>query len=274
MTRVLRRGPAVAALVVVLLAALLAAVGAPGARADVKGDLVLVGEKPRVGTIDLAYRNYSERIEHCVYTRPGTPPATWSARAKDVDCTWKGYKVARGTLKVRLRTYRLREGIRDDYYVLDVDITNAGAYGGSVKGWFKLHVNNVGATRVLEHSDTKAIASRKAACDTLQLSIGQSLGPVSASMNWGTVRFCGKSAKYAIDARTGNKTVWMSTHLRATSHLSSQRIVKVPRGKKPVFEIGVHVPTDRCTQRRGSDACFGYTNGTVLKTYRIGTSGG
>ncbi|UUW87580.1 hypothetical protein ABFU82_04340 [Nocardioides sp. WV_118_6] len=264
------RSWSVGAALLVLLAGLLAMVGAPDARADVRGDLVLVGEKPRVGTIDLAYRNYSERIEHCVYTRPrATTP-----RAKDVDCTWKGYKVARGTLKVRLRTYRLREDIRDDYYVLDVDIANAGAYGGSVKGWFKLHVDNVGATRILEHSDTKAISSRKASCDTLQLSIGQSLGPVSASMNWGTVRFCGKSAKYAIDARKGKKTVWMSTHLRATSHLSSQRIVKVPRGKKPVFEIGIHVPTDKCTQRRGSDACFGYANGTLFKSYRIGTTGG
>lgn len=259
----------------VLAALMMTATGlvaaAPHAEADVRGDLVLVGERPVVGTYDLAYNNYSEKIKFCTVSRDasGAPVAE-----RDYYCEFRGYRVARGEMQVKLHTYRLKEAVKKyDYYVLDVDVVNADRYGKSEKGWAKVHIDNVGKVKPVDYSDTQSISASEADCATVGLSIGHSVGPVSASVDWGSVTFCDDEASYVVDRRDGdNNTVYLATHTREISTLSSQRIVKVKRGKRPVFEVRVHVPNDDCTDTK-FDNCSDYDNSTYLKSWRIRTTG-
>lgn len=229
-------------------------VGADPATADVRGDVRLTAERPVSGTFDLDYNNYGEKFQTC------DPEGI---------CTEKGYKVARGTLKVKLRTYRLVEEVdKFDYYVLDVDVVNADRYGRSKRGWAKVHVTNVGRVRLIDHSDTTSVSASEPDCVDVNLSMGQSVGPASASVDWGSVRFCEKGAKYVVEKRTGDTTTYLASHTREISHFSSQRIVKVRRGKRPKFKVSVHVPTDDCTSTYQGD-CDGYENDTRLESWRI-----
>lgn len=251
------------ALGVVLVAAGLAAFPST-TQADVRGDLVMVGEKPVAGTFDLKYNNYSEKMKMCTMSR---------AQKRDYYCEFLGYRVARGEMQVKLHTYRLKERMkRYDYYVLDVDVTNADRYGSSKKGWVKVHIDNVGPVKLVDFSDTTSVSATQADCQVIGLSIGHSVGPVSASMDWGTVRFCDKQATYYVEGRTGDHTVYQADHTREISFLSSQRIVKVARGKKPSFKVTVHVPNDDCTASR-NDRCTKYTNSTYLRSWTIRTTG-
>ncbi|MCD4526292.1 hypothetical protein [Nocardioides sp. cx-173] len=251
-------------LVATLTAGGLMVAPAPATQADVQGDVVMVGEKPVAGTYDMAYNNYSEKMKVCTMSRE---------RKRDYYCEFHGYRVARGKMHVKLHTYRVREGMRKyDFYVLDVDVDNTDRYGKSKKGWMKVHIENVGAVKLVDFSDTTSVSATKADCAEIGLSIGHSVGPASASMDWGSVRFCDKQARYYIEGSTGDHTVYEAEHTRQISSLSSQRIVKVPRGKRPVFSVTVHLPNDDCT-KTGYGNCTAFKNSTYLKTWKIGTRG-
>ena len=229
------------------------------ASASVRGDVLLVGEKPVSGTYNLAYRNYSEQF--C--GEQSYPPYI----------CYVVYHVSRGTAAVKLRTYKLKEGLKKyDYYIVDVEVDNVKPYGASSKGWMKVHIYPEGSTTIVDSSDTQSVSSSKSSCYSVTPSFGASIGPVGASFSAGSVRFCGKGASYQIDYRKGARTVWMAHNLRKISTFVSERIVKVHAGAHPRFGITVHVPTDKCTDTWHGD-CSDYTNDTTLYHYKIGTSG-
>lgn len=253
-----------AAASLVAIAALLTVVGAERAAADVKGDLRMVGEYPVSGTYDFKYTNYSERI--CM-------------RMEDGFCTYVGYRVAHGTLHVKLHTYRLVEELDDyDFYILDVDVSNSDRSGKSKNGWAQIKVENIrppgrGRVRLVDYADTKSISANEPDCKTLNLSIGHTVGPASASLDWGSVEFCDKAASYDVDRREGaNRTVYMAHHAREIARFSSQRIVKVAAGKRPAFKVTVNFPTDDCTSSRNG-VCKTYDNDTQAYGYIIKTTG-
>src|SRR5690348_14312722 len=114
-----------AGMLLVGLAALVGAALTPtSATASVRGDVLLVGEKPVSGTYNLAYRNYSEKF--C------------GANSRPPYICYVVYHVSRGTAAVKLRTYKLKEGLKSyDYYIVDVEVDNVKPYGASSKGWMK-----------------------------------------------------------------------------------------------------------------------------------------
>lgn len=251
------------AIALVAVATTLAATTTP-ATADVKGDLRMVGEQPVAGTYDFKYKNYSEKMRLCM---------------EDGYCEFLGYRVADGTVHMKLHTYRLIEGIDDyDYYVLDVDVENTGRGGSSKNGWAQVFVENIAApggrrVRLVDYADTKSISAKEPDCDTLNLGIGHSVGPASASLDWGSVEFCDKAASYEVERREGaNRTVFMAHHAREVARFSSQRIVKVPAGKRPTFKVTIHLPSDDCTASR-QGRCTKFVNDTITYGYVIGTTG-
>ncbi|MEP9365588.1 hypothetical protein ABLE68_21650 [Nocardioides sp. CN2-186] len=246
-----------------VVAAGLTAVSMEPAAADVKGDLRMVGEQPVSGTYDFAYNNYSEKITPCV----------------GAHCYFKGYRVSNGTLHVKLHTYKLVERIRDyDYYVLDVDVDNGSRGGASHNGWAQVFVENAAnargrAVRMVDYSDTKSISANSPDCTSLSLAMGHAVGPVSASVSWGSVEFCDKAASYDIDRHEGaNRTVFMAHDARNVARFSTQRIVKVPRGAKPSFKVTVHIPRDVCTSA-DDNICNKYRNATATWSHVINTTG-
>jgi hypothetical protein len=211
------------------------------------------------GTYNLAYNNYSE--EFC--TDGSRPPYL----------CFVAYRVSRGKAAVKLRTYKLKEGLRNyDYYLVDVEVANLDRYGASSNGWMKVHINKAGTTTIVDYSDTKSVSSTKDSCYSVTPSFGASIGPVGASFSLGSMTFCDDGASYPVDYRSGTRTVWMAYNLRKINSLVSERIVKVNQGAHPKFEVTIHVPTDVCTDSRSGD-CTDYTNATKLTTYTIGTSG-
>lgn len=247
----------------VLLAGLFALLGTsfaiPSATASVRGDVLLVGEKPVSGTYNLPYRNYSEKF------------CGWGSSTPYI--CYEVYHVSRGTAAVKLRTYKLKEGLkRYDYYIIDVEVDNVKPYGASSNGWMKVHIYPRGSTSIVDYSDTKSVSSSKNSCYSVTPSFGASIGPVGASVSLGSITFCDDNASYDIDYRTGTRTVWMAHNLRKINSFVSERIVKVHAGAKPQFGITVHVPTDKCTDTWHGD-CSDYTNDTTLYHYHIGTSG-
>jgi hypothetical protein len=225
----------------------------------VRGDVLLVGEKPVSGTYNLAYRNYSG---HFCTDGSYLPYLCYVA-----------YHVSRGTAAVKLRTYKLKEGLKAyDYYIIDVEVANVKPYGASTGGWMKVHIYPSGSTTIVDYSDTKSVSSSKSSCYSVTPSFGAAIGPVGASVSLGSIRFCSSSASYVIDYRKGARTVWMAHNLRKISSFVSERIVKVHAGAHPKFGITGHVPTDKCTASRSGD-CTDYTNDTTLYHYTIGTSG-
>src|SRR6476619_7120107 len=104
-----------------LFAGLIAVLGAtafPSATASVRGDVLLVGEKPVSGTYNLSYRNYSEKF------------CGWGSSTPYI--CYEVYHVSRGTAAVKLRTYKLKEGLKKyDYYIIDVEVDNVKPYGAS-----------------------------------------------------------------------------------------------------------------------------------------------
>lgn len=250
------RKSAVGGLLLALVASLTTWSATP-ASAEVKGDLRLVGERPVRGTFDLKYNNYREQKRTC---RPHV-------------CTPRGYRVARGEMRVKLRTYRVVESLRKyDYYVLDVDVVNADRYGSSKKGWAKVHIAKASKIKWVDYGDTSSVSATEADCTEIGLSMGGSVGPGGASISWGSVRFCDDEASYAVERREGKTTTYLAAHTREISHYSSQRLVKVRRGKRPTFKVSVHVPTDKCTDAEDGN-CVEYTNDTNLVSYRIKSDG-
>lgn len=246
----------------VLLLCLFATLGvmfAAPASGSVRGDVLLVGEKPVSGTYNLAYRNYSGKF--C--TDGSRPPYI----------CYVAYHVARGTAAVKLRTYKVKEGLkRYDYYLVDVEVDNVKPYGASKDGWMKVHIYPDGATKIVDYSDTQSVSSTKSSCYSVTPSFGAAIGPAGVSFSAGSITFCDKGASYQIDYRKSTRTVWMAHNLRKINTFVSERIVKVPRGAHPRFGITVHVPTDKCTDTRAGD-CTDFTNDTTLYHYKIGTSG-
>ena len=159
-----------------------------------------------------------------------------------------------------------------------MDVENDDRGGTSNKGWAQVFVENVAApggrrVRLVDYSDTRSISANDADCKTLGLSIGHSVGPASASLDWGSVQFCDDAASYVIDRREGaNRSVFMAHHAREIARFSSQRIVKVPARKRPTFKVTVHVPSDDCTRVVGKQ-CRDYDNETNTYSYIIGTTG-
>lgn len=245
------------------IAAGLVAVTTGSATADVKGDLRMVGELPVSGTYDFPYKNYSEKIQIC---------------QKD-GCQFFGYRVSDGTLRVKLHTYRLVEEVDEyAYFILDVEVENTNRGGKSKNGWAQVWVENVAApgrrpVKLVDYADTRSISANDPDCKTLNLSIGHSVGPANASLDWGSVQFCDKAASYDIDRREGkNRTVFMAHHAREVARFSTQRIVKVPAGKRPAFKVTIHVPSDDCTAT-GYGNCTKYRNETNTYNYIIKTTG-
>lgn len=236
------------------------------ADAAVRGSVKMVGEKPVSGTYNFAYKNYSGTETTCQYH-------SYGGYNSGSYCSGKAYRVSKGTAEVKLRSYKISEGMKKyDYYLVDVEVANAGRAGTSTGGWMKVHIEQAGSTKIIDHTDSVSKSSDSKSCVNIYPSFGAGWGSVSAGISFDPISFCGKGSSVAIDSRSGLHTAWMAHNLRAIKSFVTERIVKVPAGAHPKFKVSVHVPTDTCTQAWTS-YCTAYKNGDRLVSYTIGTSG-
>lgn len=260
----------VALALLAVLAGLLASVST-GARADVgyTQQVKLKDEAPESGTYNLAYKNYSEKMKFCTISRSTTT-------MRDYYCQFLGYRKAQGTARVKIATYRVVDGRKNyDYFLLDVDVTNTDRVGSSKKGWAKVRINDFGA-KVVDIANTRSASyNDDRDCVALGLGLTSPMPVVSASVDLGTVTFCSSGARYSHSYSDGIST-YFAEHMREIKHLSSQRVLKVPQGKRPTFAVIVSVPSDDCTKAGSGMAdgnCVAYDNEVDSRTYYVGTTG-
>ncbi len=256
------RGLRSVAVLLILASALLIMLPASAFRAEnpigISGDVRLRGDKPVAGTFDLPYKNYGGWKVHCTRER----------------CERTYVHKSEGTLAVKLRTYRILEEVRAfDYYALDVKTTNEDRSGESRIGWAKVHIDSVGAVRIIDYGDSGSESSASPICRTLDLGLSGSVSIVGASFSLGTVRLCGAGSGWYVDRRESDSTtVYQADNFRSVEWMYTERVVKVPAGEHPKFRVYVHVPNDRC-ERANDGKCYDYANSTYAREYKIGTSG-
>jgi hypothetical protein len=232
----------------------------PLANADVTAtqQVVLEQDKPVKGRYKMSYTNYQERTGLCSGSR--------------VYGTYKclGYRVRRGTVAMKLMTYKLKENTRYDYYLLDVDINNANRTGTSKYGWTNVTIKTLSGSLV-DSTETKTILAEENSCKTLDLSLSTPWPVVSGTVGLGSVELCDDAARWKRRRDSLRVSVYKANMMGETSHLSTQRWVKVKRGTRPKFEVTVQVPRDTCDKSKDG-WCTAYTNHSAARTYTIGTT--
>ena len=249
----------------VALAVALATLGSAAIARAVVGfsqDAVMVGDLPVSGRYRASFNNYDEKIVRC-HDSPTLPEGTI--------CDQKGYRVARGTLATKLHAYRVKEGIkRFNYYLVDVDIDVVGHSGTSDTAWADVSIGTTNA-RLVERSDTDSISASGNGCDTLDLTMSGGISIVTAAIDLGHVTFCADQA-YFKRTSSGATSTYHAHRLAHINGLSVQRAVKVPAKSKPVFVVRVTIPKDDCTAAKDG-LCTKFSNASVTRTYRVGTTG-
>ncbi len=240
------------------LSALLAVIGltAPaGADVTATQQVKIRDESPESGLHKLSFRNYGEK--------------TLCEGSRKYGTYWCAHRVTKGNVATKLSTYKLVEGRDYDYYLVDVDMT-VNRSGSSHWGWAHAILTTRTGTKLVDTRETAGISATQGDCRSLDLKLTSPWPVVSGSVGLGSVKFCDDEATFSRHKRSGRTTEYKANRVGRTNHLSTQRWVKVPEGQKPRFKLRLELPKDTCTNYRES-RCTSYTNGSVAKTYYVGT---
>lgn len=227
-----------------------------GAEVPTGQKVSLRDESPESGLHSMAFRNYGEK-EVCQGSRKyGT--------------YWCGYRVTKGKVLTKISTYKLDEGRPDyDYFLVDVDMT-VNRSGSSHWGWAHAILTTKKGTKIVDTRETGSVKANKNSCASVDLSLTTPWPGLAGSIDLGSVRFCSDEAAFTRHVRTPKMSEYKANRMGKTNHLSIQRWVKVPEGKRPSFRLKLELPRDTCTKVR-EKVCVGFTNGGAAKTYGIGT---
>lgn len=186
--------------------------------------------------------------------------------------TLKGYRVARGTVEIRLTSYLVQEKIKAyDYYVLEYDVNVVRRSGSSDAGIGTFGIGSPGPS-LHEHRDTKSLSAREQECDEITFTLGTPWPVVSASTDVGAITFCDEEARLS-RTTSGLKSRYRANMLRHSSHLVMQRWVEVKRGVRPKFSAMVSLPDDTCT-KADDGWCKEFTRSRTGARFALGTRGG
>jgi hypothetical protein len=221
---------------------------------------VIVGDKPVSGRYAVSWTNYGEKKQNCY----GAPPHP--------TCLFIGYRVARGKITTKLRTYKIKDGLRKyDFYLLDVDMMNVNRSGSSKLGDASISIDFSNATLV-DYTQSKSMNADEPDCHSVDVTFSTPFPYVSASTSLGEVEWCDEHASLLL-TKAGDVTWYAADHLATIKHFMMDRAVKVAKGQRPRFTVHLTVPNDDCT--KASDGwCKQYSNGIKTRTYKVGTSGG
>ncbi|GGO87579.1 hypothetical protein GCM10011584_12550 [Nocardioides phosphati] len=212
----------------------------------------LVGQKPVSGRYTTTYTDWAQ-----------------------IRGTYTTNVVSSATLSTKLDAYKVADGMaKYDYYYLDADVLVTNHSGDTHVGTVKFRLSTSNAT-VVDVGDNKNVYASSSSCVSMSVGLSASLGVISAGSSLGSVRMCGQDPSFT--RTTSNGYAYLTAHIMPKiNHLTIHRVVKVLRGQRPVFNLRVAVPVDRCNERgfiRGNATCVDYTNVWAHKYYTVGTSG-
>lgn len=249
-----------------LILSLLPLVGVTAASANVAvtQQAVLVGQRPVSGRYEVAFKNYGQALTRC------------AGYSTQYHCWHLGFRAAGGEFRTSMNAFRIKEGLTNyDFYLLDADIVVGDHSGTDRGGRAKIYVSTGNATLV-DFYDSKSLKATQSSCHKVNVAMSTPWPWVSASADLGTVSFCDSNASLTV-ARDGKTAIWTANRIAKINHITVNRVVKVPRGQKPTFNVKVVVPTDTCSHYMNDSQygriCYTYTNGSATRRYSVTTTG-
>lgn len=219
----------------------------------------IVGQEPVAGAYKPAYRNYAG--QGCM----------------NFHCSGPGYyHVIDGTFSTRLTAYRIKDGLkRYDFYFLTIGTTVSHA-GLSNSGDVKVSVADTDTAHQIDYADSPSMKADASSCKTVDFSLGYGFGPVSASTDLGSARFCSSSAHDSL-SHHGATANYAISPISKVNSIYTTRLEKVTAGTHPVFRVRVTLPTDVCTDTsrltNGDAVCVAFDDRTSTHTYRVHSDG-
>jgi hypothetical protein len=250
----MRKVPVLLVVLALAVTSLVATSSPVGAEPQLTVPIRMVGDQPVSGRFKLAYTNYGEKHQACY----GNPP----------QCRFIGYRVGRGSVQTRLRTYKIREGVKKyDYFLLDVDVVNVDRSGSSKLGEAGVSILTKNA-RPVEAYDSKSVSADDDGCHSLDVTMSTPWPYIQASADLGSVEFCHEDASLN---RVSNGR-FVADHLQMIRKFTISRAVKVPAGQRPKFKVRLLLPNDDCT-KASEDWCKAFDNRSRTVTYTVNTTG-
>jgi len=257
-----RRTAIVGAIIGLVAASLSAVTLAQQAGADVPITQVarLKDQQPVSGTYDVGYTNYGERV--CANPR---------------GCSMTYYRVGRGTLKTKLNSYVIKEGMKKyDFYLLTVETALTGQSGSSKVGAATVRVRTTKG-KIIDTDDSKSVKKEPESCTDYPVTVGAGWGVASGGIEVGAITLCDETASVRM-AHSGADAVYTADRLPKIRHLTLSRIVKVKAGSRPTFMATITYPTDACTKVGDKDTslegkCVRFQDHTSTVSYAVGTGG-
>ncbi len=247
--------------------------GVAGMRGLPKGDWDPMQRLPR--------RN-ADMVVHLPYKNYSADETTWGY------LHW--HEVSKGTSLVNVSTYKLHGGFNgDDWYLVQVEAGLVGRHGNSEDGWMKIAISDTHdpgvPVRVYGASSSDSVTGNTSPnCTAIPVGLAVAYGPVGAGVPIGSVNICDRGASIKLDSSTlsgGSK--WTLHNTRKINGVTAYRFINVDHGAKPIFDVDITYPTDKCT-RDGNEAfnpgnpnldysslCVDYAGDSRTRSFRIGT---